>query len=143
MCLAEVGPHRQRRTQTQTLTASRSTTTLSPSVLWVLEGFGFSPIGQGLEWIQGGRIGLGGELPVNTSGGMLSESYLQGWNNHASMIEQLRGLRGRGRSGTVAPCCMGACRLFPEATCSSGTNLRTETKCWPHGSRGPLSRSRG
>jgi acetyl-CoA acetyltransferase len=66
----------------------------SPSVLWVLEGFGFAPIGGGLEWVQDGRISIGGELPVNTSGGMLSESYLQGWNNHASMVEQLRGTAG-------------------------------------------------
>jgi acetyl-CoA acetyltransferase len=66
----------------------------SPSVLWVLEGFGFAPIGQGLEWVQGGRIEVGGELPVNTSGGQLSEAYLQGWNNHASAIEQLRGTAG-------------------------------------------------
>jgi len=66
----------------------------SVSVLWGLEGFGFAPKGQGLEWIQDGRIELGGELPINTSGGLLSEAYLQGWNQHAEAVRQLRGQAG-------------------------------------------------
>lgn len=66
----------------------------SVSVLWGLEGFGFAPRGEGLQWIQDGRIELGGEYPVNTSGGMLSEAYLRGWNGHAEMVRQLRGQAG-------------------------------------------------
>ena len=62
----------------------------SVSALWGLEGFGFAPRGEGLQWVQDGRIELGGEYPMNTSGGMLSEAYLQGWNNHAEMVRQLR-----------------------------------------------------
>ncbi|MEX2446780.1 MAG: thiolase family protein, partial [Dehalococcoidia bacterium] len=41
--------------------------------LWViLERFGFCGEGEAHEWIQDGRIELGGELPVNTNGGLMS-----------------------------------------------------------------------
>lgn len=66
----------------------------SPSILWALEGLGFAPPGEGLDWLAGGRIGPGGDLPVNTSGGMMSESYLQGWNLHVEATRQLRGEAG-------------------------------------------------
>ncbi len=62
----------------------------TPHVLWTLERFGFAPVGEAADWIQNGRIELGGELPVNTSGGHLSEGHSNGWGQTMEIVRQLR-----------------------------------------------------
>jgi acetyl-CoA acetyltransferase len=55
-----------------------------------LEGLGFVEPGAGLKFCQEGNMALGGKLPVNTGGGMLSGSYMHGWNHVAEITRQLR-----------------------------------------------------
>jgi acetyl-CoA acetyltransferase len=63
----------------------------TPNVLSALENYGFCEFGSAHEWIQGGRISLGGELPVNVHGGQNRMTYMVGWHNTFDAVKQLRG----------------------------------------------------
>jgi acetyl-CoA acetyltransferase len=63
----------------------------SPLALYTLEDFGFCPPGEGLNWIQDGRLDLGGEFPTNTNGGQLSHAQVNGWGQIRELVQQLRG----------------------------------------------------
>jgi acetyl-CoA acetyltransferase len=63
----------------------------TPLVLPQLEEFGFCARGEAREFVQGGRIELGGELPVNPNGGQLGEAYIHGMNGIAEGVRQVRG----------------------------------------------------
>jgi len=43
-----------------------------------LQDYGFFGSGEGEDWFKGGTIAPGGRMPVNTSGGQLSEAYSMG-----------------------------------------------------------------
>jgi len=55
-----------------------------------LEGYGFVAPGAGLDFCKQGHMAVGGRLPVNVGGGMLSGSYMHGWNQVAEVTRQLR-----------------------------------------------------
>jgi acetyl-CoA acetyltransferase len=63
----------------------------TPFVLTQLEELGFCKPGEAKDFIAGGRIELGGALPVNTHGGQLGEAYLHGMNGIAEAVRQVRG----------------------------------------------------
>lgn len=61
------------------------------TVLLQLEDYGFCEKGEGGQFAASGAIDKGGTLPINTSGGHLSEGYLHGMNHIAEGVRQIRG----------------------------------------------------
>jgi acetyl-CoA acetyltransferase len=63
----------------------------SPLIILSLEGYGFCERGEGGPFTDNGGIELGGRLPVNTSGGGMSEAYVHGFNLILEAVRQIRG----------------------------------------------------
>ena len=61
------------------------------AVLMTLEDYGFCAKGEGGRFVQDGRIELGGDLPINTSGGLLSETGMPGMQLVIEGVRQMRG----------------------------------------------------
>jgi len=61
------------------------------NVLTQIEDYGFCQKGEGGSFVEGGRVELGGELPIATSGGMLAEAPIHGFNHILEGVRQVRG----------------------------------------------------
>jgi acetyl-CoA acetyltransferase len=63
----------------------------TPFVFMQLEELGFCGRGEAKDFATVERLSLGGELPMNTSGGLLGEAYIHGMNGIAECVRQIRG----------------------------------------------------
>jgi len=61
------------------------------TVPMTFEDYGFCRKGEGGQFVSGGRIEIDGELPTNTSGGLLSETGMPGLQLVIEGVRQMRG----------------------------------------------------
>lgn len=75
-----------------------------------IEGLGLVERGAAGTFAREGHMNLGGRLPVNTNGGLLSEGYLHGMNTLTEAVWQLQGTSGSRQvdGAKVAVACSGA-----------------------------------
>jgi acetyl-CoA C-acetyltransferase len=73
------------------------------TVLMTLEDLGFCKKGEGGRFVEGGRLQLGGALPINTDGGGLSSNH-PGMRGIFLIIEAVKQLRGECGERQVQNC---------------------------------------
>jgi acetyl-CoA acetyltransferase len=66
----------------------------TPTVVMFLEDLGFCERGAGGAFVAAGEIELGGSLPVNTNGGLLSYAHPGNPGSLLLTVEAVRQLRG-------------------------------------------------
>lgn len=66
-----------------------------------LQDYGFFKPGEGRDWFKDGRTAPGGQIPVNTSGGQLSEAYHMGLTPLTEGVMQLMGRCGDWQLGPM------------------------------------------
>ncbi len=64
-----------------------------------LQDYGFFAPGEGEDWFSGGTTAPGGRMPVNTSGGQLSEAYFMGLTPLSEAAMQIMGRCGARQLG--------------------------------------------
>lgn len=93
----------------------------SPLIILSLEGYGFCDRGEGAAFTEDGGIELGGRLPVNTSGGGMSEAYVHGFNLINEGVRQIRGT-----SCNAVPDCASTLVTAGEGVPTSALILRSD-----------------
>jgi acetyl-CoA acetyltransferase len=85
-----------------------------------LEGLGIIPLGEGGKWTESGDTSIGGKLPVNASGGLLSRGHPVGATGVAQICELTWQLSDRAGRRQVADANIGL------AYCKGGTVSGTD-----------------
>lgn len=62
--------------------------------IYQMEMLGFCPVGEGGKFVESGETGLGGKIPVNTGGGLVSKGHPVGATGLSMIYELTTQLRG-------------------------------------------------
>jgi len=89
--------------------------------LVIYEDFGFSPRGKGGEDVEAGTFGLGGELPVNTDGGLKSFGHPIGASGLRMTYEVYKQLQGKAGPRQIKNPRLGLAHTFGGTPVESGT----------------------
>ena len=96
---AAIGPEELDLVECQDTDAARE--------LLAYEELGLCPVGQSTELLRDGATALGGRLPVNVSGGLLSKGEPLGASALGQVVEIVRQLRGEGGARQVSGASVG------------------------------------
>ncbi len=83
----------------------------SPQELLDIEDLGLTPRGEAFRWLERGDTALGGRLPVNVSGGLVSRGHPVGATGVAQIVEVSRQLSGRAGEAQVANARVGLAQM--------------------------------
>jgi acetyl-CoA acetyltransferase len=90
-----------------------------------MEAMGFCPVGEGARFVESGATRLGGKIPINPSGGLLSKGHPVGATAVAQLVEGVRHLRGEAGKRQVEGAkvffaqCMGGDKDGDARTCTA------------------------
>jgi acetyl-CoA acetyltransferase len=90
--------------------------------LIALELIGFCGPGEGVEWLRSGATSLGGRMPVNVSGGLLSRGHPGAATGAAQIVELVWQLQGKAEGRQVRNARVGLAQ-------SAGARVGLETAC--------------
>lgn len=98
--------------------------TMAPSELWDLEKLGLCGKGEAARLLKEGKFDIGGDLPVNTDGGLMSRGHPLGATACAQIYEVALQLRGEAGPRQVRGAKTGICHASGAGPNSSVTILK-------------------
>jgi len=97
---------------------------MAPGELWDLEKLGFCQPGEAPKLLRQGYFNLGGKLPVNTDGGLISRGHPLGATGCAQIYEIALQMRGQAGPRQVPDAQVGLCHAMGAGPNSSVTILK-------------------
>jgi len=99
--------------------------TMAPAEVWDVEKLGFCKKGESIKLLRDGQFNIGGKLPINTDGGLMSRGHPLGATGIAQICEIITQLRGEAGERQVANAKVGLAHSMGAGPNSSVTILKS------------------